>query len=95
MINVQIGVLFGYGSTSVGCIKAKDSNDYYVVIRPTIKTFNVGDILSNDDVNYNNEFILVFPTEKQMLSVMAALTNKTFEEIKIKWIEKQKLQTNS
>ena len=86
MINTQIGVLFGHGSVVVGCNETK-SGDWYVVIRPSTAKFNPGDTVK-DEVNFDNEIMLVFPTEKQMLTVMAAFTNKSFEEVENKWIEK-------
>lgn len=85
MISTSIICEFGNANLAVDCAQAKDI--YYVVIR-NLKNEGekVGDIIPKEkELNCDNEIYLVFPNEFQMISVMAAFGNKTYEQVKEKW----------
>ena len=86
-------VQFGTGTVSVGCNKFKfkdgEPEQWYIKIheiKDLGKPKRVGEHLEDEDVNKSGSYImLTFPTEKQMLIVMAAFGNKTYEAIKDNW----------
>jgi hypothetical protein len=72
---------FGMGTVSVGCNKFKDLEQWFIKIREIKEVKRVGQLLTIDEVELNQEIILTFPTEKQMIVVMAAFTNKTYDDV--------------
>ena len=76
---------FGEGNICVGCNKVKSKDIYFVAIKELKETHQIAEPVNNEDVVYNQEIILTFPTQTQMLSVMAAFTNKTYEQMLEKW----------
>lgn len=81
----KIYVEFGAGSVAVGCFKVDDPELYCVSIRELAKAAPIGSIVLKVDVIHNTEVILSFSTENQMIAVMAAFTNKSFEVVHNKW----------
>lgn len=84
MIGSTLIIQFGTGTISVGAGKLAD-DQWNVVIRETLKVHNIGEKLVTADINTQHEIVLTFPDEKQMLTVMAAFTNKAYDEIKTKY----------
>jgi len=80
---------FGAGSVAVGCFKVDDPELYCVSIGELAKAAPIGSIVLKVDVVHNTEVVLSFPTEDQMIAVMAAFTNKSFEVVHNAWKAKQ------
>lgn len=79
---------FGKGKVSTGAYKvSEEGEDFYCIsIKEMEEALEVGNDVPKDVSRPNqNEIILSFPTENQMIAVLAAFTNKSFEVIHNKW----------
>lgn len=91
MISERIKIMaeFGKGTIVIGCnrIQANEASEFwYVVIKASNKLLVPGEIVEKSDVDKNtNEIYLTFPSERQMINVMAAFSNKSVESVQEKW----------
>lgn len=83
-------VQFGTGTVSVGCNIIKGPIEQWCItiheIKDLNKPFKVGEpLIENDIMREGQSIMLTFPTERQMLNVLAAIGNQTYEEVKSKF----------
>lgn len=77
-------VQFGTGTVSVGCNKIEGPPEqWYIKIQETNKPKLVGEVLAKSDVLPDQEIVLTFPNERQMLEVMVAFTRKDYIAVKM------------
>lgn len=82
---IAIMAEFGKGTLVVGA--AKNDDYWYICISEGKFAANIGEHVEKDHIKEtSNEIILTFTNENQMLKVMAAFTNKTFEAVLDKWM---------
>lgn len=88
---VKLMVDFGKGTVIVACASYKvDEVDefWYISIKEANQRFDVGQKVEKSAIMLDtNEIYLTFPSRDQMLKVMAALTNKSFEVVLEKYEE--------
>lgn len=89
LYDVKAYIEFGKGKVSVGGYKTDfEGEEYYCIsIREMEDTKEVGSSVDKNSVNYanGNEIILSFPTFNQVIAVLAAFTNKSFEVVENNW----------
>lgn len=89
LCDVVVYAEFGKGKISVGAFRHENDGElfYCLSIREIGEAKEVGSSLDKNEVEFvnANEIILSFPTENQMIAVLAAFTNKSFEVVDNKW----------
>jgi hypothetical protein len=87
--NIRVLAEFGKGTVIIGCnrVQANEQSEFwYVSIREANKQFVPGEKVETSDIlDHSSEIYLTFPSESQMLKVMAGLSNKTLEAVTEKW----------
>jgi hypothetical protein len=84
MISTKIAVEFGHATLGVGA-RQLDDGTFRVAIYENIKPAEVGETIANEDCLTGQIISLIFPTELQMLNVMAAFVNRGYDEVKTRY----------
>jgi len=84
---------FGYGGLSVGGFKIPDPEMWCISIKEMKDKKEIGSSVDKDaEVVGSTQIILSFPTENQMIAVLAAFTNQSFEVVDNKWKASQAIE---
>lgn len=82
----KIYAAFGEGSLVVGAFKITEPEVWCITIKELKQSEPVGSVIAKDaEIIGQTEIVMSFLSERHMLSVLAAFTNKSYEEALDKW----------